>query len=319
MGKEVSEAISPFLKDITEGLSAKNKRLPSKYFYDAKGDRLFQQIMHLDEYYLTRKELEIFNSQKENILEAMDEGEPFRIIELGAGDGLKTKILLKHFQNQQVDFTYTPVDISGNVLDILKTNLESEIPGLKIEPYEGDYFDALSEISESKEKDVIFFLGSNIGNFPQDEAEGFLSKLNAFMKKEDLLFMGVDLKKDPSVILSAYNDREGVTTEFNLNLLDRINKELLGDFDRDNFIHYPYYNPQTGECRSYLISKVDQMVRIGDEKIHFRAWEAIFMEVSKKYDEVQLQDLAEHTGFNPITTFHDSDKWFADVLWKAGE
>ena len=316
MSKESIVALTPFAEDILLGLRAENKSLPSKYFYDTKGDRLFQQIMHLEEYYLTKKELEIFETQKSDILREIYDGEPFRIIELGAGDGLKTKILLKYFLDQQIDFTYTPVDISGNVLEILEDTLKQELPDLKIEPYEGDYFEALAEISESPEKDVVFFLGSNVGNFAEHEAEGFLTKLQQFLNEGDLLFMGVDLKKDPSIILSAYNDREGVTREFNLNLLDRINDELNADFDREQFLHYPYYNPHTGECRSYLISRKEQEVNIEDEVIHFRAWEAIFMEISKKYDQLQLEKLASNTGFHPVTKFLDSDAWFADVLWK---
>ena len=308
--------LTPFAEDVHTGLHAVNKFLSSKYFYDAKGDELFQQIMHLDEYYLTRKELEIFNTHKEAILEAIDDGEPFRIIELGAGDGLKTKVLLKYFLSQGVDFTYTPVDISGNVLEILEENLRSEMPGIRIESFEGDYFNALAEISKSPEKDIVFFLGSTIGNFSQSEAEGFLTKLQEFLKPKDLLFMGVDLKKDPSIILNAYNDGKGITREFNMNLLDRINSELDADFDRDQFLHYPYYNPHTGECRSYLISKVDQTVTIGDEKYEFMAWEAIFMEISKKYDQRQLNELADVAGFNTVNSFLDKDRWFADVLWE---
>ena len=317
--KEITEVESSFLSDVLEGLRSKNKHLSSKYFYDEKGDKLFQRIMHLDEYYLTNKELEIFQTQKSAILEAMDEGVPFRIIELGAGDGLKTKVLLKYFLENGIDFTYSPVDISGHVLELLEQNLLNELPGLKVETYQGDYFDALSEIGEAGEKDVVFFLGSNVGNFPGNEAEGFIAKLQAFLNSGDLFFMGVDLKKDPSIILSAYNDSQGVTTAFNLNLLDRINSELGGNFDKDQFLHYPYYNPQTGECRSYLISKKDQTITINGEEIHFRAWEAIFMEVSKKYDEVQLNELSSLTGFKQIEIFKDAQNWFADVLWQVEE
>ncbi|MEO9485686.1 MAG: L-histidine N(alpha)-methyltransferase [Ekhidna sp.] len=310
-----AEATTIFEEDILNGLKARNKFLSSKYFYDARGDELFQQIMHLDEYYLTRKELEIFNTHKDAILHAIDDGEAFRIIELGAGDGLKTTVLLKYFLEKGVEFTYTPVDISGNVLEILEQNLQAEMPGLRIESYVGDYFDALAEISESPEKDIVFFLGSTIGNFSQGEAEGFLTKLQNFLKPGDLLFMGVDLKKDPAIILNAYNDSQGVTREFNINLLDRINAELGADFDREEFQHYPYYNPHTGECRSYLISTSEQDVVVGGENIHFRAWEAIFMEISKKYDEVQLAELADKSGFSSIDAFHDTERWFADLLW----
>ncbi|MFK7953734.1 MAG: L-histidine N(alpha)-methyltransferase [Ekhidna sp.] len=310
-----AETTTIFGEEILEGLRARNKRLSSKYFYDAKGDELFQQIMKLDDYYLTRKEHEIFTSHKEAILQSISNNKRFRIIELGAGDGSKTKILLNYFLEQGVDFTYTPVDISGNVLKILEANMKAEMPDLNIETYQGDYFDALGQISESNERDVVFFLGSTLGNFDADEAVGFMSKLRSFLKEDDLLFLGIDLKKDPSIILNAYNDSKGITKEFNLNLLDRINSELEANFDRTQFQHYPYYNPQTGECRSYLISKIDQMITVAGEQIHFRAWESIFMEISKKYDEVQLSELAEQVGFNELSAFYDESKWFADLLW----
>lgn len=309
--------VNLFAEEVLQGLTAKNKRLSSKYFYDEKGDELFRQIMQLDEYYLTRKELEIFTTHKEAILTAIDQDEPFRIIELGAGDGSKTKVLLKHFLDQQVDFRYSPVDISGNVLQILEDNLLRELPDLKIESYQGDYFDALQSMAQNPERDIVFFLGSNIGNFPEKEAKRFLRKLRSFLNPKDLLFMGVDLKKDPSLILNAYNDAQGVTTEFNFNLLDRINRELEGNFDRNQFLHYPYYNPHTGECRSYLISKKDQTVKVAGELIHFRAWETIFMEVSKKYDTLQLEKLARKSGFSFLNEFQDAQGWFADVLWEV--
>jgi len=310
-----TETITQFEVDVLEGLRNEQKSLSSKYFYDARGDEIFQQIMHMDEYYLTQKELEIFEKHKNEIVQTISDGEPFRIIELGAGDGLKTKILLTHFLECGAEFTYTPVDISGNVLAILEKSLKEDLPDLNIETYQGDYFDALSEISESPEKDVVFFLGSNVGNFSGHGAVDFLSKLRASLKPSDLLFMGVDLKKDPSIILSAYNDSQGITREFNLNLLDRINRELDGDFDRNQFLHYPYYNPHTGECRSYLISRIRQTVTIAGEVINFRAWEAIFMEISKKYDEVQLKELADQSGFKQAKSFSDSNNWFVDMLW----
>lgn len=309
--------VNLFAEEVLQGLTAKNKRLSSKYFYDEKGDELFRQIMQLDEYYLTRKELEIFTRHKEAILTAIDQDEPFRIIELGAGDGSKTKVLLKHFLDQKVDFRYSPVDISGNVLQILEDNLLRELPELKIESYQGDYFDALQSMAQNPERDVVFFLGSNIGNFPEKEAKRFLRKLRSYLNPKDLLFMGVDLKKDPSLILNAYNDALGVTTEFNFNLLDRINRELEGNFDRNQFLHYPYYNPHTGECRSYLISKKDQTVKVAGEQINFRAWETIFMEVSKKYDTLQLEKLARKSGFSILNEFQDAQGWFADVLWEV--
>jgi uncharacterized SAM-dependent methyltransferase len=232
-------------------------------------------------------------------------------------DGAKTKVLLRYFLDQGVEFTYTPVDISSNVLEILEENLLNDLPSLEIESFHGEYFDALNKMGATPEKDVVFFLGSNIGNFEGDTATDFLIDLHDHLNAGDLLFMGVDLKKDPSIILSAYNDKEGITKAFNLNLLSRINRELDGNFDVKNFIHYPYYNPQTGECRSYLISKKAQSVTIADQTIHFDAWESIFTEVSKKYHPGQLSRMAEDSGFTEIASFEDCDDWFTNILWKV--
>ncbi len=314
---ELTDTITQFEVDVLTGLKADQKHLSSKYFYDVKGDEIFQKIMHTEEYYLTQKETEIFECDKQKIFESLSGKEPFRIIELGAGDGLKTKILLQHFLECDADFTYTPVDISENALKILEQNLHVSLSNLKIESYQGDYFDALAEISSGPERDVVFFLGSNVGNFSQDEAVRFLTKLRNSLKPSDLLFMGVDMKKDPSIILSAYNDASGITRDFNLNLLDRINRELDGSFDRNKFLHYPYYNPHTGECRSYLISKIQQHVEVAGEKISFRPWESIFMEISKKYDDLQLNQLAQDSGFKPIESFYDKENWFVDVVWES--
>lgn len=307
--------LTVFKDEVLAGLRATEKHLSSKYFYDAVGDDLFQQIMGLEEYYLTAKELEIFETKSEEILQSLGR-EPFRLIELGAGDGTKTRILIRYFLDQGVEFEYCPIDISGSVLKSLETTLRSEFSALNMNPVQGDYFNALSELASRPGKDVVFFLGSNIGNFGNGMDVKFLKELNDRMKVGDLLFMGADLKKDPSIILSAYNDAKGVTKEFNLNLLRRINRELKGDFDTSAFQHYPYYNPQTGECRSYLISKKDQKVRICGESVFFRSWEAIFMEISKKYDLPELEEKASECGFKAISTIMDADEWYADVIWE---
>ena len=317
MNQEITtEIVNQFEGDVLKGLISPIKTLPSKYFYDAKGDQLFQQIMKLNEYYLTRTELSIFKYQCAEIFDTIDDGEPFRIIELGAGDGLKTKVLLKHFIERGADFVYSPVDISANVLNQLRDNLINEIPNLKFEPFVGDYFEALADVADRPYRDVVFFLGSNIGNFPNSGEVDFLRQLALFMNSDDLLFMGVDLKKDPQVILNAYNDRDSITREFNLNLLDRINSELGADFDRKAFEHYPTYNPQTGECQSYLVSKVAQVVHLADSEIHFSAGEPILMEVSKKFEADKLKVLAGSVGFKEERIFTDDENWFANVIWR---
>jgi len=308
-----------FAKDVREGLSSEPKYLLSKYFYDDVGDILFQQIMTLEEYYLTDCELEIFENQKDKILSCFsnDKG-TFDLIEFGSGDGYKTKILLEYFTIEKVKFNYIPIDISSSVLETLSEDLKENIPGLNILPICDDYFHALEELNKVDfNKKVILFLGSNIGNFKGDNAIPFLKHLHADMNENDQLFIGFDLKKDPQIILNAYNDREGITREFNYNLLDRINRELGGNFDRNSFSHYPTYNPVTGEARSYLVSLKAQTVWIEvlSQSFSFEKWEPIFMEVSQKYSLQDIQHLAKHSGFKIDNNFFDSRNYFTDSLW----
>lgn len=313
----IDTQLTQFAKEVIEGLNSNPKKLSSKYFYDEKGDKLFQQIMNLDEYYLTRTEYSIFNENKQQILNQFREGvDQFNLIEFGAGDGYKTKVLLKHFLEEGADFTYMPIDISGNVLGILENSLHQEFPDLKVEPLQNEYFKALSDLQDSSVRNVILFLGSNIGNFTDGQATQFLQELNATLKSEDLVFIGFDLKKDPDVILAAYNDSKGVTREFNLNLLDRINRELCGNFDRNKFLHKPIYNPLTGTTSSFLVSKEKQTVEIMDAAISFDAWEAIHMEISQKYDLRMIEKMAHNSNFEIINGFTDSKKYFLNSVWR---
>ncbi len=193
-------ALSDFARDVRDGLSRQPKALSSKYFYDEAGDKLFQRIMAMPEYYLTGCELEIFQTQRNDILRSLGE-EPFELIELGAGDGLKTQVLLEHFLAEGVDFVYRPIDISGHVLDLLTDTLAGRWPALEVRPVQGDYFTALSRLSsDNGRRKVVLFLGSNIGNFDQKQAAGFLRRLRSHLSPCDFTFIGFDLKKDPAVI-----------------------------------------------------------------------------------------------------------------------
>lgn len=311
---------SQFALDVRDGLQATPKHLSSKYFYDEKGDKLFQRIMKLPEYYLTRAELEIFQTKKERLLDIINPDAPFRIVELGAGDGMKTRVLLKYFLQQHADFSYSPVDISANVLRDLERNMMQDMPDLKMKPLAGDYFKVLSELKfQNHVRNIAFFLGSNIGNFRNEIALTFLRSIHDNMSSGDILMIGFDLKKDPKTILSAYNDSQGVTKAFNLNLLERINAEFGADFDLDKFDHNPIYDPLTGECRSYLISKEEMEVSLGDLdfSIRFKPWEPIFMEVSKKYDLTEINQLAENSGFKVVENLFDSGKVFTDSIWEV--
>ncbi|MFP4046785.1 MAG: L-histidine N(alpha)-methyltransferase, partial [Bacteroidota bacterium] len=294
------------------------KYLLSKYFYDERGDKLFQQIMNLEEYYLTDCEEEIINNYKGELSDIFqDSGKPFQLIELGAGDAFKTQILLRYLNKENINFTYIPIDISQHVLTVLESSLSVNFPELDVRPLQGEYFHALEKLNSLEQKrKVMLFLGSTIGNFSYDEALSFLKKLNRRMHKNELVFIGFDLKKDPRVILNAYNDFYGITAEFNINLLRRINNELGGDFILENFYHYPVYEPSKGEAKSYLVSKQKQTVYIKNlnQSFRFEKGEPVYMEISKKYTLQEIDKLARNSGFKLKNSFMDSKNYFTDVI-----
>lgn len=311
--------ISEFARDTLKGLSATPKYLLPKYFYDANGSSIFQNIMNMPEYYLTDCELEIFKLQKEAIVAAIsDSRSDFDLIELGSGDGLKTKILLEQLLKQSIKFKFMPIDISAEANAGLVSKLNYELPNLKTEAKTGDYFRILKELKkDSNRRKVIFFLGANIGNYSQDEADQFLDQLNTFTNPGDALLIGFDLKKEPGVIIQAYDDPNGHTQNFNLNLLERINRELNADFNIEYFQHHTTYEPISGDIKSYLLSTREQTVTLGimRKSFKFHAWEAIFMERSKKYDFNMIESLAANNGFKVIANFLDIRNYFVDSLW----
>jgi len=307
-----------FARDVAEGLSQYPKTLPSRYFYDAAGSRLFQDIMALPEYYLTRCEFKVLTENRQEIVRHFANDSFFHLIDLGAGDALKTKILLRELDRQQSAFDYVPVDISGDAMRQLSGSLQQEMPAVSVQAVVGEYFPALEWMHENKpERKVVLFLGSNIGNFKQAESIEFLKTVCSYLNSGDKLLMGLDLRKEPGTILSAYNDAAGVTAAFNLNLLRRINSELGGEFDIAQFQHYPIYNPQEGVMRSFLVSKKEQEVYIRDtgRTFHFDAWESIHTENSHKYSMQQVEELSSACGFRIETVFQDEACRFADVLF----
>lgn len=316
----IDEKNQLFYKDVMAGLRSAPKRLSSKYFYDAKGDKIFQEIMNSPEYYPTRCELEIFSGATAEIGDALiGSGDAFDLIELGAGDATKSSYLLSYLLKQKAEFTYLPIDISENVISYLSVTLPVSLPGLKINGLNGDYFDMLKKAAQSSDRrKVVLFLGSNIGNMNVDDALSFCQKLRGHLSEDDMVLMGFDLKKNPKTILAAYNDKGGITRRFNLNLLERINRELHADFNLNKFEHYPTYDPDTGACRSYLVSLEDQDVTIGQhDHIRFLKDECIYMEISQKFTVLQTEQMAEHAGFKAVDCFFDTKKWFLDAIWLA--
>lgn len=307
-----------FEKDVINGLTAHPKYLPSKYFYDKKGDALFQQIMKLPEYYLTDAELEIFKTKAADIVAALDlsKGIRFELIELGAGDGLKTKALLRYLLSEGYSFDYIPIDISQNALDKLSSLLNKDLPQLSVRPKQGMYFDVLKSIGQSTKPKVVLFLGSNLGNMPDETATVFMQGLSTSLNKNDKVFVGLDLIKPKEIVLPAYNDSKGVTAAFNLNLLDRINAELGGDFNKNQFRHCPEYNEKTGITKSFLKSKTEQLVHLKSANVSFsfKAEEKIFMEISRKYSDQILQEILEPSYFSIREKLLDSRKYFADYV-----
>ncbi len=322
--------LSQFASDVLEGLSSAPKHLSSRYFYDDEGSRLFREIMKLPEYYPTRAEMRIFTEQREEICEAFTaqntEGiadrnvrVPIDLIELGAGDGTKTAVLVEHLLERGIDFTYQPIDISQEANDALVARFHEKFPTLRIDPHTGDYFKVLGSLkSEAGRRKVLMFLGSNIGNFLRDQAVAFFRQLRAVMNADDRLFVGFDMQKDPRVILAAYDDSQGVTSAFNLNLLRRINRELGADFDLEKFSHYAQYRPIECAARSYLISREKQAVKIDalNRSFDFEQWEPIFMEISQKYTHAMIDELAGDGGFEIEKEFLNEEDFYIDSLWR---
>jgi L-histidine N-alpha-methyltransferase len=308
-----------FARDVLIGLSSAPKRISSKYFYDAEGSRLFQNITDLPEYYLTRCEFEIFEYHKEGIAEFLRE-ESFNLIELGPGDARKTRVLLKYFLEQELDFQYIPIDISESALEGLIHNMQVEFPELQVHGLVSEYFNALNWLKNlNHRRNVVLFLGSSIGNFNREASRIFLQSLWNCLNPGDYTLIGFDLKKDIELLLKAYNDSRGITREFNLNLLRRINRELGGNFEIDRFRHFASYNVFSGAMESYLVSKEGQTIMIQDigQSFSFDPWEPIHTEYSYKYLESDITKLAEDTGFVPVEQFYDPAKFFTDVLWRV--
>jgi L-histidine Nalpha-methyltransferase len=326
--------LSQFAEDVLRGLSSTPKQLSSKYFYDDEGSRLFQEIMRLPEYYPTRAELKIFREQGDAIVKsfarpsetptsnpqsAIRNPQSIDLIELGAGDGTKTAVLIERFLENETDFTYSPIDISQEANDALSAKFREKFPDLRIKPHTGDYFKVLTSLKNgSGRRKILMFLGSNIGNFQREQAVDFFRQLREVMNPNDRLFIGFDMQKDPRVIVEAYDDSQGVTAAFNLNLLRRINRELGADFDLEKFSHYAQYRPVECAARSFLISREKQTVTIEALKRSFELeqWEAIFMEISQKYTRAMIEELASESGFEIEADFFDEENFYTDSLWR---
>lgn len=307
-----------FQEHVKEGLTAYPKYLSSRYIYDEKGDVLFQKIMALPEYYLTQAEYNIIDQHKDALAQIAIDEKGIDLIELGAGDGKKTKVLLKHLNDRNANFTYIPIDISQHSIDELTSSIKDLWPDMDVQGEQGRYFSVLDKLaSYNNRPKLIIVLGSNIGNLEHPEAIKFLEQIQNSMSDKDYLFMGFDQKKDPLTIQNAYSDKTGVTQEFNRNLLHRINKEMDANFPVDTFEHWESYDPETGTAKSFLLATQPCTVKINaiELDINFDKWETIHTEISQKYDDRTVEWLAQQAGLKIKEIYEDNDQLFKNYLF----
>jgi len=298
---------SDFLADVAAGLSSNPRTLPCKYFYDERGAALFQKICELPEYYITRTEIDILDRNRAEIASQL--GPNIQLIGLGTGAGTKTRILVEALKNPAV---YIPVDISEKQLRESTAVFRQIFPDLETLPVCADYLQpvVVPQARHKATRNIVYFPGSTIGNFGPDEAVEFLRRVVNVCRESGGLLIGVDLKKDPGVIEAAYNDSAGVTARFNLNLLERINRDLGADFDLDQWQHRAIYNSKAGRIEMYLISEVDQFVHLAEHKFHFRRGEKITTEYSYKYAPEEFAALAGQAAFNFVRMWTDDARLF---------
>lgn len=301
-------AIDSFEMDVLEGLLGRPKTLPSKYFYDERGSRLFDQICELEEYYPTRTEIDIMRRHCAAIVDHL--GPRCMLVEYGSGSSLKTNILLDGLVDPA---GYVPIDISSDHLEASVKRLRAAYSDLAIHPVCADYTGPfqLPTINRNARRTVVYFPGSTIGNFEPDDARQFLRRMTSVSGSGGGLLIGVDLQKDPSVLEAAYNDAKGVTEAFNKNLLVRINRELGANFDPEAFKHEAIYDASAGRIEMYLISRSVQHVDIAGHRIHFRNDERICTELSYKYTIDGFSEMTRSSGFRVEQVWTDPKKWFS--------
>jgi dimethylhistidine N-methyltransferase len=296
-----------FRDEVLRGLAKSPRELPCKFFYDERGAQLFQQICDLPEYYITRTEIEILRLHGAEMAKTL--GPQIELIGLGTGAGTKTRILLEELRDPRV---YVPIDISKEQLEKSAARFREMFPALQILPVAADYLGPfeLPLPRQLSSRSIVYFPGSTIGNFDPDLAGEFLTRLVELAGDGGGLLIGVDLQKDRHVIEAAYNDSAGVTAQFNKNLLTRINRELGGDFDLAHWQHYAIYNPAEGRIELYLLSEIEQTVKIGDRTFQFRAGEKILTEYSYKHTIGGFITLARQVGFNFEQVWTDEPRLF---------
>jgi dimethylhistidine N-methyltransferase len=297
--------------DALAGLARRPKRLPSKYFYDARGSELFEQITRQPEYYPTRVEIALMQAHAPHVAAAV--GPRAHVVEYGSGSGRKTRLLLRALKDV---VAYTPIEISRTALLASVERLADEFPDVEMLPVCADFTRAvkLPRPERTARRRVAFFPGSTLGNFTNDEAVALLRAMRETVGPGGAALVGIDLEKDAAVIEAAYNDAAGVTAEFTLNLLARLNREIGSDFDLSGFTHRAVYSRERGRIETYLVSRRNQDVTVGDRRFHFEADEAMQVEYSHKYTDDGFAALAAQAGMRVVEAWNDEAGWFGQRL-----
>ncbi|MDJ0578984.1 L-histidine N(alpha)-methyltransferase [Crocosphaera sp.] len=301
-------------QDIKEGLSQRPKTIPAKYFYDDQGSQLFEQICELPEYYPTRTEASILRQYAEEIVQITGICE---LVELGSGSSTKTRLLLDAYHQENEVFKYMPIDVSAGILKESAIQLKQDYNSLQIKGLVGTYEQALTQLKPSAwPARMLFFLGSSIGNFSESDYDNFLNKIAEVLENGDYFLLGIDLQKPKSTLEAAYNDSQGVTAAFNLNMLTHLNNKFEGNFDIDNFKHEAIYNQDKKQIEMYLLSEKEQEISLKklELKVKLQKGEKILTEISRKFDVEKTKDKLESKQLKNLKVFTDENQWFALIL-----
>jgi dimethylhistidine N-methyltransferase len=299
-----------FLNDVLDGLNGRPRTLPCKYFYDQRGSELFEAICECPEYYVTRADLALHEAHLDEISAMI--GPDAHIIEFGSGAGIKTHKLLASLNSPRA---YTPIEISESALAASARELEEEFPDIEIRPLQADYTQDIDadrlNLEPASRRRVIYFPGSTIGNFDHAEALAFLRRMGRMARSHGAILIGVDLLKPAERLIAAYDDAQGTTAAFNLNLLQRMQRELGAEIEIDAFAHESRFNQEESRIEMHLVARRPTCLRVGGQEFEFKAGESIHTESSHKYSVADFQELARRAGLIPVEVWTDPDALFS--------
>ncbi len=315
---EPARDVPDIAEDVRAGLLSAPRSLPAKYFYDERGSRLFEQICATPEYYPTRTEEKLLSHYSEEIINQV---KPEEIMELGSGNAQKTRRLFDACENTDHTCSYAPLDVCEPVLENISKQLQSDYHWLEVMPLLGDYHAGLENLPKSHGTRLYVFLGGTIGNFSPAEAQDFIQEIKASMQPGDYLLLGADRVKDNHILDAAYNDEQGITAEFNLNVLHVLNRELKANFNPEHFEHQAGFNAEHNRVEMYLLCTQDHSVQLQglNEEITFHQGDSILTEVSHKFTSDGLEELVEESGLNICKHYEPDNKYFSLILASCPE